>query len=56
MPVAESDKFRRLSWFWFAFPGRAKMAFRYEQFLNGMLQQFPMLCSEYTVRVKPVKL
>lgn len=51
-----TPEFRRLSWFWFAFPDRAKVAFRYEQFPNGMLQQFPLLAEEYTVRIKPTEL
>ncbi len=51
-----TEQYRRMAWFWFAFPGRAKTAFRYEQFLQGMLQQFPLHASEYNVRIKPVSL
>ncbi len=49
------DDFRRLSWFWFAFPGRARVAFRYEQFLNGVMRD-QLEALGVVVRVKPASL
>lgn len=49
-------QFQSLSRCWFAFPGRAKAAAGYERFLVGMLDHFPALKSEFTVRIRPTSL
>jgi hypothetical protein len=49
-------RFLRLSRCWYLFPDRAKAAAGYEQFLVGMLDHFPALKSEFTVRIKPASL
>jgi hypothetical protein len=49
-------RFLRLSRCWFLFPDCAKAAAGYEQFLAGMLDHFPILKSEFTVRIKSASL
>ena len=48
-------RFRRLSRAWYEFPGRARVAVLYEEFLNGILRE-ELAQHGVTLVVRPVKL